>query len=240
MPCITYLKRYSPLPRRSSVRPRSNFQGLRTKSTIPPTNERTHPRTRTVQCHHRSLALWRLLCLRDRRLEIGNKRLHDLQRQTLPHPIVNTPRHAERDTTHRTRDMHRSRPTQRIQVPSPLGHPIPDLVHVHRRVLGTERDDRRWRRTENVEFRDGGADGVGNVSGAGDDVAAGLEVAAVGGELGLAQMRGTMDVLGSHVLHRSPCPCNQSAGSMEKDTGVNPGVPIQNASHLDPDKLGLP
>lgn len=42
--------------------------------------------TRTVQRHHRSTAVWRLLCLRHGRLEVGNERLHDLQRQTLPRP----------------------------------------------------------------------------------------------------------------------------------------------------------
>ena len=77
--------------------------------------------------------------------------------------------------------MHRSRAAQRIQVPTLLGHPIPDFVRVHRLVLRPERHDRSWRGTEDVQFRDGGGDGVGDASGAGDDVAAGLEVAAVRG-----------------------------------------------------------
>jgi hypothetical protein len=41
---------------------------------------------RTVQCHHRSLALWCLLRLPHGGLEVGNERLHDLQRQTLFDP----------------------------------------------------------------------------------------------------------------------------------------------------------
>jgi hypothetical protein len=86
------------------------------------------------------------------------------------------------DATHRTRDMHRSRPTQRVEMPSSLGHPIPDFVHVHRLVLRSESDDRSWGRTEDIEFGDGGSDGVGDVSGTGDDVTAGLEVAAVRGQ----------------------------------------------------------
>ena len=41
---------------------------------------------RTVQRHHRPLALWHLLRLRHGRLEVGNERLHNLQRQTLFEP----------------------------------------------------------------------------------------------------------------------------------------------------------
>ena len=67
-------------------------------------------------------------------------------------------------------------------MPPPLGHPIPDFVHVHRRVSRSERHDRRWGRTEDVELGDRGGDGVGDVSGTGDDVTAGLEVAAVRGK----------------------------------------------------------
>ena len=96
-----------------------------------------------------------------------------------PHiPIVKHSVVRQQELTHRARDMHRSRPAQRVQMPSPLGHPIPDFVRVHRRVSRSERDDRGWGGPEDVEFRDGGGDGVGDVSGTGDDVAAGLEVAA--------------------------------------------------------------
>lgn len=44
---------------------------------------------RTIQRHHRSLSLWHPLRLRHRRLEIGNERLHDLQRQTLTPTQIN-------------------------------------------------------------------------------------------------------------------------------------------------------
>lgn len=53
------------------------------------------------------------------------------------------------------------------------------------------------------------------------------------------------DILGSHVLHRSPCSSNQGAWSTQKKTHVsNLGYrmtpSIKNASYLEPDKLGLP
>ena len=76
-------------------------------------------------------------------------------------------------------DMQRRRLRDRVQMPALLGHPIANLVHVDLRVLGTERDNRRGRVAQNVQFRDFLLDASRNLLRGSDDSAAGLQVSSI-------------------------------------------------------------
>ena len=174
-------------------RPNTSQRGVRGG-----TSKRQKP---TVRRNRRPFTLRPVLRFHHRHLEIRSKHLHDLERQP------------------RARDVHRSRPVQRVQMPS-LRHLIPSLVHVHRRVARAKDDDRGGgERTEDVQVGNGGGDRVGDMARAGDDVAAGLEVAA-GRKRRRCGRKSGRGILASHVLHRRPCSSDQGAWSTEK-TRVN-------------------
>ena len=97
--CTAYSRIYLQPPWRSLGRRHSSFRDLiqSQRGVRGGTRKRQKP---TVQCNHRPFTLRRILLFRHKRLKIRNGRLHNLQRQP------------------RARDVHRSRPVQRIQMPS--------------------------------------------------------------------------------------------------------------------------
>ena len=148
----------------------------------------------TVQRNHRPFAFQHVR-FRHRRLEIRSKRVHDLQRQpcAAPQQACSTRSNAIPSST--------SDPQLRTRSPT--------------RRESQRRRPRQGERTEDVQLGNGGGDRIDDVAPTGNDAAAGLEVAARKRMRRCGRKNGR-GVLGSHVLHHSPCFSDQGTWSTEK------------------------